>query len=138
MTLVSKFTTPKFYIFDCDLKIILRDTVIEDQMSTNLCLFGQMRCCENYMEFNIYKIIFATRNTTTTNNNNNPSPSSPLITLMLEAVSLSENSVSIYQITRCNSPEDNHLQGEETENQPVVVSVINHISVQKILLMVLA
>ncbi|KAA6398082.1 MAG: hypothetical protein EZS28_006391 [Streblomastix strix] len=43
---------------------------------------------------------------------------------MLEAVSLSENSVSIYQITRCNSPEDNHLQGEETKNQPVVVLIV--------------
>jgi hypothetical protein len=33
-----------------------------------------------------------------------------LITLMMEAVSMSETSVSLYQTTRWNIPEDSHLQ----------------------------
>jgi hypothetical protein len=37
---------------------------------------------------------------------------SKLVALMMEAVSTSETSVSIYQTARCNIPEDSHLKIE--------------------------
>jgi hypothetical protein len=38
------------------------------------------------------------------------------IALMMEALSFSETSVNIYQTTRCNYPEDNHIHTRRREN----------------------
>jgi hypothetical protein len=39
-----------------------------------------------------------------------------IIALMMVAVSSSETSVSFYQISRCNKPEDSHLHTRRREN----------------------
>jgi hypothetical protein len=39
-----------------------------------------------------------------------------LIVLTMEEVSTSETSVSMYQTTQCNNPEDNHIHSRRREN----------------------
>jgi hypothetical protein len=43
-------------------------------------------------------------------------PRGLLIALMMEAASISETSVNIYQTTRRNNPEDSHLHTRRREN----------------------